>query len=114
MIEKKRHAGMFKPGQSGNPGGRPKALGELQALAREYAGASIEALAAALRHKDPRVKMVAAGMLLDRGYGKPAQTLVVNRSPLDDVDPATLAALADALGIRDGQPETGSQPPTVN
>ena len=104
----------WKKGQSGNPGGRPKSLADIQALAREYAGASVEALAAALKHKDPRVKMVAAGMLLDRGYGKPAQTLTVHRSPLDDVDPATLAALADALGLGDGQSEAGGQPPTVN
>lgn len=44
--EKKRHAGMFKPGQSGNPGGRPKGVGRAT-LIRE---AVVKALDAA--HKD--------------------------------------------------------------
>lgn len=101
-------------GHSGNPGGRPKALAELQALARQYAEASVNVLAEALKHKDHRIRIVAAQTLLDRGYGKPAQTVTVQKSPLDDVDPATLAALAEALGTGSDELETGSQSPTVN
>lgn len=104
----------WKKGQSGNPGGRPKGLADLQALARGYTAEALKVLAAALKDKSHQLRVIAANSLLDRGYGKPAQTLTVHRSPLDDVDPATLAALADALGVGDGQPETGGQPPTVN
>ena len=35
----------FRPGQSGNPGGRPKVVGELQELARRYTPEVIEELA---------------------------------------------------------------------
>ena len=91
--------GQFKPGQSGNPGGRPKGYAEITGAARAHGEASIKVLAEALKHKDHRIRIVAAQSLLDRGYGKPAQSIAVVKSPLDDVDPATLAALAEALGI---------------
>ena len=32
----------FKPGQSGNPGGRPKGFAEVRELAREHTVAAIE------------------------------------------------------------------------
>jgi hypothetical protein len=35
----------FKPGQAGNPGGRPKALKEVQELARRLIPEALEALA---------------------------------------------------------------------
>jgi hypothetical protein len=34
----------FQPGQSGNPGGRPKTIGAVRDLAREHSPAAIEAL----------------------------------------------------------------------
>lgn len=67
--------GTFKPGQSGNPGGRPKEAAEVKALAREYGPEAIEKLVALMRADDPRVSKAAADSLLDRGYGKPAQSL---------------------------------------
>jgi hypothetical protein len=62
---------LFKPGTSGNPGGRPKAALDVQALARTHTTAAVRALAEALR--DPKLKVAAATALLDRGWGKPAQ-----------------------------------------
>ena len=35
----------FQKGKSGNPGGRPKVVGEVQALAREYTTEAIETIA---------------------------------------------------------------------
>lgn len=61
----------FQKGQSGNPGGRPKAAGEIRELARKHTQAAIRALVDALQ--DERTKVSAAVALLDRGYGKPAQ-----------------------------------------
>lgn len=60
-------------GRSGNPGGRPKAALDVQALARRHTEPAIRALIEALR--DPRLKVQAAQALLDRGWGKPAQTI---------------------------------------
>jgi hypothetical protein len=39
----------FKPGQSGNPGGRPKVVGDVQALAREHTSEAIQTLATIMR-----------------------------------------------------------------
>lgn len=65
---------MFKKGQSGNPGGRPKELEGIQKLAREHGALAIEALAKIVRNGESEsARATAAGMLLDRGYGKPPQ-----------------------------------------
>lgn len=65
----------FKKGQSGNPGGRPKELHGIQALAREHADLAIKVLAdVAKRGKSEAARVAAATALLDRGFGKPSQT----------------------------------------
>jgi hypothetical protein len=63
----------FKPGQSGNPDGRPKDVGHVRTLAREYTEQAITALVDALA--DPKTAVAAASALLDRGWGRPAQAL---------------------------------------
>jgi hypothetical protein len=76
-------------------------MGEIQMLARSHAPEAIEALVAILKNKrsPAAAKVRAAEVLLDRGFGKPAQHLNVSRSPLDDLDAQSLAALAEALGL---------------
>src|SRR3954469_9401270 len=69
--------GRFLPGQSGNPGGRPKALAEVTALARAETAANIAAL---VRIRDdaaspPAAVVTAATALLDRAWGKPKQEI---------------------------------------
>ncbi len=63
----------FEKGKSGNPGGRPKHAHDIQALARQYTAEAIAALYEALA--DSKTKVQAACALLDRGYGKPLQTV---------------------------------------
>ena len=67
----------FAKGQSGNPGGRPKVIGEVQELAREHTTQAIQTLVGIMANKEapPAARVTAANALLDRGYGKPAQTL---------------------------------------
>ena len=63
----------FKPGKSGNPGGRPATLAAMQELARTHTEAAIEALVLALA--DDKQRVAAASVLLDRAWGKPAQAI---------------------------------------
>ena len=70
------------------------------------AGDAIAVLRDALRDEDPRVRVAAAGQILDRAYGKPAS--VADVTLRHDVDPAgahleALAALVQAPTI---EPET--------
>ncbi|ADE38432.1 DUF5681 domain-containing protein [Candidatus Puniceispirillum marinum] len=64
-------SGQFAPGQSGNPGGRPKDEHRVAELARSYTVEAIDTLVELMRDgKDERVRGTAAQALLDRGWGK--------------------------------------------
>ena len=71
-IQKARlRSGQFAPGQSGNPGGRPKDEHRVADLARSYTVEAIDTLVELMRDgKDERVRGTAAQALLDRGWGK--------------------------------------------
>lgn len=65
---------VFKPGQSGNPGGRPKEIKEMVTLARGYSGLAIGTLVEICTASDsPAARVSAATALLDRGWGRPMQ-----------------------------------------
>lgn len=68
----------FQKGQSGNPGGRPKECAEVKELAREFGPEAISKLVELMRGDDARVAKAAADSLLDRAYGKAAQTVDMN------------------------------------
>ena len=63
----------FKPGVSGSPSGKPKELQGIQEIARRHAPAMIRILNKLARSgkTPPAARTAAAGMLLDRAYGKP-------------------------------------------
>jgi len=71
----------FKKGQSGNPNGRPKKLPELDKLLADVLGEEKDGLTAAeailkkLRQMATGGNLRAAEILLDRGYGKPRQSV---------------------------------------
>ena len=71
-IQKSRlKSGQFAPGQSGNPGGRPKDEHRVAELARSYTVEAINTLVELMRDgKDERIRGTAAQALLDRGWGK--------------------------------------------
>ena len=67
----RRKSGHFAPGQSGNPGGRPKDEHRVAELARSYTVEAIDTLVELMRDgKDERVRGTAAQALLDRGWGR--------------------------------------------
>ena len=80
----------FQKGISGNPGGRPKVLGDVQELAREKSPEAITTLANIMHdEKAPSAaRVAAANALLDRGYGKPTQPI---SQTLSKVDPSTIS-----------------------
>lgn len=66
----------FQKGHSGNPGGKPQKKRDLEALVQQHTAVAIEALLeVAIQKKDLRARVQAAVALLDRGYGKPRQTM---------------------------------------
>ena len=77
----------FKPGQSGNPGGRPKvklADGRtLTDLAREFTSEAVETLAEVMRDKQApaAARVAAADKILNRGWGQAPQTISITEEP---------------------------------
>jgi HEAT repeat protein len=97
----------WKKGQSGNPGGRPRVLADVQDLARQRSAEAIDTLTEIMHNEKapPAARVAAAGALLDRGYGKPTQTI---SQTLAKVDPATmsdeeLAAIASGVSRENGK-----------
>jgi hypothetical protein len=76
-MPRRTNSGSFQPGSSGNPGGRPKVLADVQEVARAYSKDAIKTLASIMNNaKAPAAaRITAASVLLDRGYGKPLQTV---------------------------------------
>lgn len=68
----------FRAGISGNPLGINNRIPtDIKILCKQHTRKAVETIVALLDDDDPRVRMVAAANLLDRGYGKPAQQLSV-------------------------------------
>jgi hypothetical protein len=74
--------GRFSPGHSGNRGGRPRVLAEVQDLARTRSAEAIATLAAIMRDDCTPViaRIAACNSLLDRGFGQPAVAVTVNET----------------------------------
>jgi Family of unknown function (DUF5681) len=101
----------FKPGVSGNPSGRPKRpqtlearkiVADVKSAARELTPVAMDTLEKAMM--DPKApwaaKITAAIAVLDRGWGKPQQTVSANVSVFDqmtDDEQKTMLAALTAL-----------------
>ena len=81
-AEKKTLGRPFPPGQSGNPGGRPKALKAVEELARSHTTSAVSILNEIAKSKrSPAAARVSACIaLLDRGWGKPKQAIEATMS----------------------------------
>jgi hypothetical protein len=109
----------FKPGVSGNPHGRPKrpetiearrVVADVKAAARELTLDAMETLKNAMvdQRAPWSAKITAAIAVLDRGWGKPEQTVSANVSVIDqmtdDEQKALLAALAALRTAEEDKP----------
>src|SRR6476659_7431097 len=70
--------GGFQRGRSGNPGGRPKLPADIREAFKAKAPQALEVLTRCLQSGDDRIAMMAAQAILDRGYGKPMQSIDAN------------------------------------
>lgn len=72
------NSGSWKPGQSANPGGRPKQDGRVKELAQQQTELAINTLVEICENKKngASARAAAAVALLDRGWGRPAQAIV--------------------------------------
>ena len=114
MPENRDETGRFKPGTTGNPGGRPKGIA---AIARQHTDRAVEVLVNAMGSDDERVQIAAAKEILDRGYGKAPVFTADLTKRLDDLDDDALDAAIDAIrdALRNGSAAgDGARPQTTH
>ncbi len=91
----------FKPGVSGNPNGRPKKAQQIVEKAQDNAEKALKALIDLMGSDDERVKLAAAMAILDRGLGKPKQTIDDGRKQeIGDYSTDELRAIAGISSAR--------------
>ncbi len=87
--------GGFKKGQSGNPGGKSKALASLEAAAREHDEEALAVMVDIMRNStSDQARLAAAEKVLMRGHGQPKQSMEVTgkaETPLTAVLNVTVA-----------------------
>ncbi len=98
MTEPKKKRGSWKPGQSGNPAGRPPGVGEVGKL-RAAIGKRVPELLAAMMDKAPEGDVGAARLLLERAIAplkaaEHQQVLTLPNGTLTEKGRAVLAAVA--------------------
>lgn len=105
----------FEKGESGNPGGRPKGLGDIREMARPHTGTAINKLVAVMNDDkaSPSAQVAAASAILDRGWGRPAQTIDANINSQQSLSDA-LQAMSERLHREQAAAELANSPKLVS
>jgi len=91
MMQARPRGRPFGKGESGNPGGRPKGVGEIRDLARQYTPAALATLVEICENgRNESARVAAASALLERGWGK--ASVSADDPPLAE-DPQQLIAI---------------------
>ncbi|MBQ9566200.1 MAG: hypothetical protein IJU98_11500 [Synergistaceae bacterium] len=85
----------FKKGQSGNPGGRPKADPEAREALKASTKEAVETVIRLLHSESDKVALMAAQTILDRAWGKAVQPQEVQVSGGLDMRAQIHAALLE-------------------
>ena len=106
---------IWQPGQSGNPGGRPKTVVDAVAICQKHGEKACQVLEKLLDSKDERIQFAAAKEVLDRGFGKPVQA-VTSDNPVATLTFLHLVAAkqwsdANAGRVVDVEPQSQSEAP---
>ena len=76
----------FKPGISGNAGGRPKGVKSLRKSAQIHTASALITMVQIMENPTESAKdrLIAAGMILDRAWGRPTNNEEVDVKTLSD------------------------------
>jgi hypothetical protein len=88
-----------KRSKGGNPIGRPKANVDINDMCRRIGPRAVHVIDALMDDADPRIRLQAAVAILDRGFGKPAQTITTPDEALSITFLHLIAARANSENI---------------
>jgi len=104
----------FQPGQSGNPGGQPKAIVEVTAAARALTTEAINTLKRVMLNEKATAsaRVSAAVAIIERGWGKAPATITLLRgdAELKELTDAELTAIAAGTVGETAKPNGSSDP----
>ena len=100
--------GGFKKGSSGNPGGKGRMDIRFRDLAREHTDDAIAVLAEIMMNKNEKaqVRAYCANSLIDRGYGRPAQSVSITGKDGEPLKGLNVAFVEQVNVIKDKEGQT--------
>lgn len=114
MAKRGSRTTLWKPGQSGNPGGRKKSDPRLIEACRSHTPEAVAVLISIMRNKKatPGVRLCAVREIFDRAWGRPMQQVMDVTPRTEDglLDPVESARrIAFAIGLADQAIEKAQQ-----